>query len=118
MLCSFSFPWDTRHVVDATTVMHRNPMRKEPIRRFRDGYPPRRWQWPSCSRRGGAQFLPFLIVGLPTGAIVARLRHKRRLLVVADVARAVTLASVPAAYAVDALSFEQLYAVASSASHT
>jgi MFS family permease len=61
---------------------------------------------------GGAQFLPFLIFGLPSGAIVDRLRHKRRLLVAADAVRAIALASVPAAFIADALSFEQLYAVA------
>lgn len=61
---------------------------------------------------GGAQFLPFLLVGLPAGAIVDRLHNKRRLLVVADVVRALALASVPVAYAADALSFDQLYAVA------
>jgi MFS family permease len=33
---------------------------------------------------GGAQFLPFLLIGLPAGAIVDRLARKRRLLVTAD----------------------------------
>lgn len=60
---------------------------------------------------GGAQFLPFLLVGLPAGAIVDRLARKRRLLVVTDFARALTLASIPAAYAFDLLSLEQLLAV-------
>jgi fucose permease len=47
---------------------------------------------------GGAQFLPFLVVGLPAGAIIDRLARKRRLLVAADYARAAALLSVPAAY--------------------
>lgn len=61
---------------------------------------------------GGAQFLPFLLLGLPAGAIVDRLARKRRLLVGADLARALYLLSVPLAHFVGVLSFEQLYAVA------
>jgi MFS family permease len=61
---------------------------------------------------GGAQFLPFLVVGLPAGAIIDRLARKRRLLVAADYARAAALLSVPAAYWLGVLTLEQLYAVA------
>jgi MFS family permease len=61
---------------------------------------------------GGAQFLPYFLIGLPAGAIVDRLARKRRLLVTADVIRAVCLLSVPLAYTAGALSFAQLYAVA------
>jgi MFS family permease len=61
---------------------------------------------------GAAQFLPFLVVGLPAGAIVDRLARKRRLLIAADYARVVALLSVPAAYWAGVLTLEQLYAVA------
>jgi MFS family permease len=61
---------------------------------------------------GAAQFLPFLVVGLPAGAIVDRLARKRRLLIAADYARVVALLSVPAAYWACVLTLEQLYAVA------
>lgn len=44
--------------------------------------------------------------------MVDRVRHKRRLLVIADFARALALTSVPAAFLAGILSFEQLYAVA------
>jgi MFS family permease len=53
----------------------------------------------------------FLLVGLPAGAWVDRLR-RRRVLVVADVARAALLASVPVAWWVGMLTLWQLYLVA------
>ncbi|MFH8929160.1 MFS transporter [Streptomyces pristinaespiralis] len=52
----------------------------------------------------------FLLIGLPAGAWVDRMRH-RRVLITADVVRAGLFASVPAAWALDALTLEQLYAV-------
>lgn len=55
--------------------------------------------------------LPFLLVGLPAGVWVDRMR-RRPLLVVGDVGRAVVLASVPAAHALGVLTMWQLYAVA------
>ena len=61
---------------------------------------------------GGAQFLPFLLVGLPAGAIVDRVARKRRVLVACDLMWALTIASVPASYALGALTFAQLYAAA------
>src|SRR5215208_1584833 len=61
---------------------------------------------------GGAQFLPFLLVGLPAGALVDRLADRRRLLVLADLVRALGLASIPIAYAAHLLSLEQLCGVA------
>lgn len=57
---------------------------------------------------GGAQFRPFLLIGLPAGALVDRLMRQRWLFVSADIARALCLLSVPLAYPVDALSFSQL----------
>lgn len=53
----------------------------------------------------------FLLIGLPAGAWVDRSR-RRRLLVTADVGRAVLLGSVPLAWALGGLSLPQLYAVA------
>ncbi|MGW7412031.1 MFS transporter [Streptomyces sp. NPDC054863] len=54
--------------------------------------------------------LAFLLIGLPAGAWVDRMRH-RRVLIAADLARAVLLASVPLAWSLDALTLGQLYAV-------
>ncbi|HEX2039113.1 MAG TPA: MFS transporter [Acidimicrobiales bacterium] len=54
---------------------------------------------------------PFLLVGLPAGVWVDRWR-RQPILVVADVARAAALATVPLAYALDVLSMWQLYVVA------
>ncbi len=55
--------------------------------------------------------LAFLLVGLPAGAWVDRWR-RRRVLVTADLVRAVAIGSVPVAHAWDALSLGQLYVVA------
>ncbi|ADI06690.1 major facilitator superfamily MFS_1 [Streptomyces bingchenggensis BCW-1] len=52
----------------------------------------------------------FLVIGLPAGAWVDRLRH-RRVLIAADLTRAALFASVPVAWALDALTLHQLYAV-------
>ncbi|MFC4113450.1 MFS transporter [Nonomuraea zeae] len=57
------------------------------------------------------QTLAFVVIGLPAGAIVDRLR-KRAVMVVSDGARALALASVPVAWWLDALTIYQLYAVA------
>jgi len=56
------------------------------------------------------EWLPWLLFALPVGALVDRMR-RRPVLVLADVGRGVALASVPAAYAFDALTLWQLYAV-------
>jgi MFS family permease len=55
--------------------------------------------------------LAFLIVGLPAGAWVDRMR-RRHVLIAGDLGRAAVLGSVPAAWALDALTMPQLYAVA------
>ncbi|MFD8379603.1 MFS transporter [Streptomyces sp. NPDC059679] len=52
----------------------------------------------------------FLVIGLPAGAWVDRMRH-RRVLIAADLTRAALFASVPVAWALDALTLHQLYAV-------
>ena len=59
---------------------------------------------------GMVEFLPFLLLSLPAGVWVDRLR-RRPILVVADLVRALALASVPLAYWLDALSIWQLYVV-------
>ena len=57
-----------------------------------------------------AETLPFLLVGLPAGAIVDRLR-RRPVMIAADVGRALALATVPLAHHLDVLSMAQLFAV-------
>ncbi len=54
--------------------------------------------------------LPFLLVVLPAGAWVDRLR-RRPALIAADVARAAVLGSIPAAWALSVLTLAQLYVV-------
>jgi MFS family permease len=56
------------------------------------------------------EFSPFVLFGLPAGAIVDRL-PRRPILIGADVGRAIALASVPLAYAFDILSYAQLLVV-------
>ncbi len=56
------------------------------------------------------QTLPFLLVGLPAGAWVDRMR-RRPVLIAADVGRALALGSIPAAWALSALTLAQLYLV-------
>ncbi|GIF21644.1 MFS family permease [Actinoplanes tereljensis] len=55
--------------------------------------------------------LAFLLVGLPAGALVDRMR-RRRVLIVSDIARAALLASVPVAWALGGLTLAQLCLVA------
>jgi MFS family permease len=59
---------------------------------------------------GALEFAPWLLLSLPAGAWVDRMR-RRPVLIAADVGRAVALVSVPAAYAIDVLTLWQLYAV-------
>ena len=56
------------------------------------------------------EFLPFLLFSLPAGVWVDRLR-RRPILMLADVGRAVALASIPAAAVFDAITIWHLYAV-------
>jgi MFS family permease len=55
-------------------------------------------------------FAPFLLVGLPAGVWVDRMR-RRSVMIAADVIRALVLATVPAAYGLGVLSLGQLYVV-------
>ena len=59
---------------------------------------------------GALEYLPFLLVTLPAGVWVDRLR-RRPLLIAADFGRALVLVSVPLAWAFDALTIWQLFAV-------
>ena len=56
------------------------------------------------------EWTPWLLFSLPAGAWVDRL-PRRKVLVVTDLGRAATLVSIPLAYALDALTLGQLYAV-------
>src|SRR5439155_9355828 len=56
------------------------------------------------------EFLPFVLLGLPVGVWVDRLR-RRPILVVADVLRLIVIGSVPLAYALGVLRLVQLYVV-------
>jgi MFS family permease len=53
---------------------------------------------------------PFLLIGLPAGAWVDRLR-RRPVMIAADVGRALMLAAIPAAWLLGGLTIELLYAV-------
>ena len=57
------------------------------------------------------EFLAFLVVGLPAGAWVDRWR-KKRVLVAGDLFRALALASLPVAWALDRLTLHQMFLVA------
>jgi predicted MFS family arabinose efflux permease len=59
-----------------------------------------------------AELLPHLFFSLFAGVWIERSQQRRRLMILADVARAGLLASVPLAAAFDLLTFPQLYAVA------
>lgn len=61
---------------------------------------------------GAAALMPHLLFSLPAGAWVERVRVRRRLMIAADIGRALLLASIPLAYALDHITFAQLYAVA------
>jgi MFS family permease len=56
------------------------------------------------------EFLPFILFSLPAGVWVDRLR-RRPILIVADLGRAVAIASIPVAFYFDALTIWQLYIV-------
>ncbi|MBX7466547.1 MFS transporter [Streptomyces sp. MAG02] len=59
-----------------------------------------------------AQLMPALLLSLPAGAWADSRAYRRRIMIVTDLARAVLIASVPLTYALGALTFTQLYAVA------
>ena len=59
---------------------------------------------------GAVDMLPFLLIALPAGVWVDRLPRKP-ILVLGDLGRALALSTIPLAYAFDALTMGQLYAV-------
>jgi MFS family permease len=59
---------------------------------------------------GVVEFAPFILVSLPAGVWVDRLR-RLPILVAGDIGRALLLATIPLAWALDALTIWQLYAV-------
>jgi MFS family permease len=59
-----------------------------------------------------AALIPRLLFSLPAGVWLERVQRRRLLMIAADVGRAGLLATVPIAYAYDALTFAQLYGVA------
>lgn len=59
---------------------------------------------------GVVELAPFILISLPAGVWVDRLRRKP-ILVVSDLGRALLLASIPVAYWLDALTIWQLYVV-------
>jgi MFS family permease len=59
-----------------------------------------------------AALAPHLLFSLPAGVWLDRVARRRRIMIAADLLRAALVASVPLAYALDALTFAQLYAVA------
>jgi len=56
--------------------------------------------------------LPHLLFSLPAGVLLDRVRRRRRLMIVSDLIRAATLAFVPLAFVLDALSIELLFVLA------
>ena len=56
------------------------------------------------------EFLPFIILSLPAGVWVDRLR-RRPILIIGDLGRAISLISIPVAYSAGVLSIWQLYVV-------
>ncbi len=59
---------------------------------------------------GTIEFLPFILLSLPAGVWVDRL-HRRPILIVGDIGRAIALLSIPIAYELNALTIWQLYIV-------
>ncbi|XUM00145.1 MFS transporter [Streptomyces venezuelae ATCC 10712] len=59
-----------------------------------------------------AELLPALLLNLPLGAWADRQANRRRAMIAADIGRAALVLTLPVAYAMDALTLGQLYAVA------
>ena len=55
--------------------------------------------------------LPHLLFSLPAGVWLDRVRNRRRLMIAADIARALLIASIPIAYVAGVLTVTQLYVV-------
>lgn len=61
---------------------------------------------------GAAALLPHLLLSLPAGVWLDRVASRRRVMIAADLGRALLAGTIPLAYALDALTVGQLYAVA------
>src|SRR5919106_4201863 len=61
---------------------------------------------------GAAALAPHLLFSLLAGVWLDRVARRRRIMIAADLLRTALVASIPLAYALDALTFAQLYAVA------
>jgi MFS family permease len=61
---------------------------------------------------GAAALFPHLLFSLPAGVWLDRVVSRRRVMMAADLGRAALAATIPLAYALDALTLAQLYAVA------
>ncbi|MGH3036530.1 MAG: MFS transporter [Gaiellaceae bacterium] len=61
---------------------------------------------------GAAALLPHLLLSLPAGVWLDRVARRKRVMIGADLGRAVLLATIPLAYGLDALTLGQLYGVA------
>ncbi len=59
----------------------------------------------------GVGLLPHLLFSLPAGVWLDRVRNRRRLMIAADLGRALLIASIPAAYLLHVLTVAQLYVV-------
>src|SRR6266545_2964349 len=59
---------------------------------------------------GTIEFLPFILLSLPAGVWVDRL-HRRPILIVGDLGRAIALSTIPIAFYFDVLTIWQLYVV-------
>lgn len=59
-----------------------------------------------------AELLPALLLSLPAGAWIDRRSRRRRIMIAADLLRALLIVSLPVAYVVGVLTLAQLYAVA------
>ena len=59
-----------------------------------------------------AALIPNLLFSVLAGAWIDRYPYKRRIMIVADIGRALLLSAVPVAYLLDVLTIEQLYLVA------
>ena len=61
---------------------------------------------------GAAALLPHLLFSLPTGVWLDRVAVRRRVMIAADLGRALLVGTIPLAYALDVLTLVQVYAVA------
>jgi MFS family permease len=59
-----------------------------------------------------AGLTPHLLLSLPAGVWLDRVARRRRIMITADLARALLVTSVPVAYALDMLTMAQLYGIA------